>query len=62
MRAYILIKRDENDVHDKHGWTANVVFYNVPPVILTSNRVSALAPVVEGQASAPDDGDSHDMV
>ena len=53
--THILPKRDEGDIEDEHARPTNVVLDDVPSVVFAANLISALAPVVEGQASTPDD-------
>jgi hypothetical protein len=57
-----LTQRDEGDVENEHADWADVVFDYGPAIVFASDGVTAFAPVVESQAHAPDDGDSHYMV
>jgi hypothetical protein len=60
--TYVLCDGDEEYVHYEHGDWPDVVLDDVPSVVLAADLVAALTPVVEGQARAPNDRDSHDMV
>ena len=47
--AYILSKRDKNDVEEDKEWRTYIFPENLPAVILRPNAVTSFTPVIESQ-------------